>query len=87
MLARTTLSWPRSRSTRTSSRRGRIRRSCRRRFPTLSECLQEPLRPALGLLLSRAAAAGSIRPDVPTSDLLQAVATLCLRKKSRPSVW
>jgi AcrR family transcriptional regulator len=47
-------------------------------FEALLACFQEPLLPALGSLLGAAAAAGQVRADVEPSDLLQAVASLCL---------
>jgi hypothetical protein len=47
-------------------------------FEALPACFQEPLLPALTSLLEAAAAAGQARADVEPSDLLQAVASLCL---------
>jgi AcrR family transcriptional regulator len=47
-------------------------------YESLTECLQEPLRPGLRLLLDNASRAGLIRPDTDTDDLLQGVAALCL---------
>jgi AcrR family transcriptional regulator len=47
-------------------------------FEGLPGCFQEPLMPALALLLDAAAAAGQVRADVKPGDLLQAVASLCL---------
>jgi hypothetical protein len=47
-------------------------------FEALPACFQEPLLPALASLLEAAAAAGQARADVEPSDLLQAVASLCL---------
>ena len=47
-------------------------------YESLTECFQDPLRPALRLLLDNASRAGLIRPDVETDDLLQGVAALCL---------
>jgi AcrR family transcriptional regulator len=47
-------------------------------FEALPACFQEPLLPALAALLEAAAAAGQARADVEPSDLLQAVASLCL---------
>jgi AcrR family transcriptional regulator len=47
-------------------------------FEALPACFQEPLLPALASLLGAAAAAGQVRADVEASDLLQAVASLCL---------
>jgi hypothetical protein len=47
-------------------------------FEALPACFQEPLLPALASLLGAAAAAGQVRADVEPSDLLQAVASLCL---------
>jgi AcrR family transcriptional regulator len=47
-------------------------------FEALPACFQEPLLPALASLLEAAAAAGQARADVKPSDLLQAVASLCL---------
>ena len=47
-------------------------------FEALPACFQEPLRPALASLLETAAAARQVRADVEPSDLLQAVASLCL---------
>jgi AcrR family transcriptional regulator len=47
-------------------------------FDALPAYFQQHLRPALGALLESAAAAGEVRADVEPSDLLQAVANLCL---------
>jgi AcrR family transcriptional regulator len=47
-------------------------------FEALPACFQEPLLPVLASLLEAAAAAGQARADVNPSDLLQAVASLCL---------
>jgi AcrR family transcriptional regulator len=47
-------------------------------FEALPACFQEPLLPGLASLLAAAAAAGQVRADVEPSDLLQAVASLCL---------
>jgi AcrR family transcriptional regulator len=47
-------------------------------FEALPACFQEALLPALASLLEAAAAAGQVRADVEPSDLLQAVASLCL---------
>jgi AcrR family transcriptional regulator len=47
-------------------------------FEALPACFQEPLLPALASLLEAAAAVGQARADVKPSDLLQAVASLCL---------
>jgi len=49
-----------------------------RGYESLTDCFQEPLRPALGSLLDSASALGQIRTDVDPVDLLQAVASLCL---------
>jgi AcrR family transcriptional regulator len=47
-------------------------------FDALPAYFQQHLRPALGSLLESAAAAGEVRADVEPSDLLRAVANLCL---------
>jgi len=47
-------------------------------YESLTECFQDPLRPALRLLLENASRAGVIRPDAEADDLLQGVAALCL---------
>jgi AcrR family transcriptional regulator len=47
-------------------------------FEDLPACFQEPLLPALQSLLTAASRAGQARADVSATELLQAVATLCL---------
>jgi AcrR family transcriptional regulator len=47
-------------------------------YEALPGCFQEPLRPGLENLLKRATDAGQIRGDISSSDLMQAVACLCL---------
>jgi AcrR family transcriptional regulator len=47
-------------------------------FDPLPAYFDQRLRPALGSLLKSASAAGEVRADVEPSDLLQAVANLCL---------
>ncbi len=49
-----------------------------RGYEALTDCFQEPLRPALESLLDSASALGLIRANVDPGDLLQAVASLCL---------
>jgi AcrR family transcriptional regulator len=53
-------------------------------FEALPGCFQEPLLPALASLVEAAAAAGQVRGDVDPSDLLQAVACLCLPAADNP---
>jgi hypothetical protein len=47
-------------------------------FDALPAYFDQRLRPALGLLLESAAAAGDVRADADPNDLLKAVANLCL---------
>jgi AcrR family transcriptional regulator len=53
-------------------------------YEALPACFQDPLLPALTSLLESATTSGRIRAEIGASDLLQAVASLCLPAADNP---